>query len=199
MLVPLFLTLFVQPAAILLNQSMTTEEIMRVYIYASQTLLPLGMLLWGMAYLQVWIDSDGEEMLRSVKQGQHSVYPNLFLLVILYSLANIPSHLLALAYQVSNHWQYLRVFAVYIFFVGVLYLLSLLLRSVTIAACVLFIYLFLASMSPERDAYALWNVLRPHELVTAAHFQPYYLVVLSIGVLITLVAVFYEKCRYHFA
>lgn len=59
-------------------------------IMASRILLPPSALLWYMAYLQMWIESEGQEAMRACSKGKHTCAPELMLLAASFMLALLP-------------------------------------------------------------------------------------------------------------
>lgn len=56
-------------------------------IMASRILLPPSALLWYMAYLQMWIESEGQEAMRACSKGKHTCAPELMLLAASFMLS----------------------------------------------------------------------------------------------------------------
>lgn len=74
--------------------------------------------------------------------------------------------------------------------------MTLLFHSVTLASMVIMIYLAFSILPTQALEGASFLVIKLRELATVTNFFSYYVYVLLIGILCTLLAVFYEKRFY---
>ena len=116
------------------------EELQNV-IMASRILLPPGALLWYMAYLQMWIESEGQEAMRACSKGKHTCAPELLLLVGFFMLALLPGAFVAYAAYGPVLHEYLYICVQILWTGGMLYLLSVLLHSVAMGSMIVLSYL----------------------------------------------------------
>ena len=196
-LLPIAFALIVPPAIIFANIGSGIELTRAMYVGMTQTLLPFGVVMWCMAFLQIWIDNDGEEILRA-SSGKRSLCPTLICLVVLYLFVGLPGHLLATYYQVTSIWEFLRLIAIYVCAAAVLYFVALILRSVTLAAMFVFIFLVLGILPFSDLRASVFTIIKPTVLASVDNFLNYYLYVFLAGVLLSIAAVVFEKKFFRF-
>ena len=110
-------------------------------IMASRILLPPSALLWYMAYLQMWIESEGQEAMRACSKGKHTCAPELMLLAASFMLALLPgAFIVSTVYNPMFH-EYFYICVQILWTGGMLYVLSVLLHSVAMSSMLVLSYL----------------------------------------------------------
>ena len=110
-------------------------------IMASRVLLPPSALLWYMAYLQKWIESEGQAAMRACSKGKHTCAPELMLLAGSFMLALLPGAFIVSAVYGSVFHEYLYICVQILWTGGMLYVLSVLLHSVAMSSMLVLSYL----------------------------------------------------------
>lgn len=109
-------------------------------VYGEQAIVPLGGLLWAFAYLQVWVDSDGEETMRACRRGKHVCAAELLMLNIGFTVMLLPALAAGTLFFGSLWTEYLRLITQVFSFTGLYYLVAILLRSVTMGGMLVLAY-----------------------------------------------------------
>lgn len=164
-------------------------------IYGEQAMLPVGALLWAFAYLQVWIDSDGEETMRACRQEKHVCSAELLMLNAGFMVMLLPVLLAGTLFFGSLWAEYARLIVQVFFFTGVFYLASVLLRSVTMSGMLVLayqLYCVFFCRSAEMRGYCL---VRPDAIAGTAGFP--YIPILLFGVAVYLIGAVMEQNLIH--
>lgn len=117
------------------------NEVLQNIIIISRILLPPSALLWYMAYLQMWIESDGQEAMRACSKGKHTCAPELMLLAVYFMLTLLPGVFIVSAVYGSVFHEYLYICVQILWAGGLLYVLSVLLHSVAMSSMLVLSYL----------------------------------------------------------
>ncbi len=117
------------------------ERGLQTFVYAIQVFLPMGALQWAMAYLQVWIDSDGQEAMRACRAGKKSRVRDLSILLLCFFVMLLPGAAYSARFFGFQWKEYARVIVETVFSVSVLYAVSVLLNSVTMGGMMVILYL----------------------------------------------------------
>lgn len=116
------------------------EKSFESVIYAEQTFLPISSLLWPMAYLQIRIESDGEEAMRVCYKGKCSSHVELALLYVGFLIMLAPVFWIASIVYDSVWVEYIRVCSQVLFTMSSFYVMAVLLHSVTMGGMLLAAY-----------------------------------------------------------
>lgn len=115
-------------------------------LYVAQTLIPVSSILWPMAHLQIRVGEDGWEAMRACKRGNSTCLWDLILLELLFLTMLFP---LAAAFSVLFEfriWDFVRLTLQILFAYGVLYLLSIIMRSVSMSGMVVISYFLFSTL-----------------------------------------------------
>ena len=158
----------------------TNEELLEKVVYFIEILLPINGIIWPIAYLQTWIDSECEETLRACRQGSHMCISDLIILNIIYFIMLIPVFLVFQLLKLNLWAEYLRVLVQILFLSGVLYLIVVLLRSVAMGSMLITAYhLFCIFFSGHGDL-RQFCLIRPN--INAEKDTLPYLVIIVVAV-----------------
>ena len=102
------------------------EESRKIFIFMQQTLGPISSYFWLIAYLNVWLDEDGEECIRCSQFKKPSAAGEVLLILILFALMTFPIFLGAHLYYQEGFLEYIRLMSTTSFLISCLYFLSVL-------------------------------------------------------------------------
>lgn len=128
----------------------TQEELLNNTIFTIEAIMPISGLLWILAYLQMWIDSDGEETMRACYRGKHTSSADLIILTIIYLIALIPVFFLFRVAGTDLWQEYFRAVVQTFLYGSILYLAAVGLHSTAMGSMLLLAYhLFCISFSRQ--------------------------------------------------
>lgn len=150
---PIVLLYLLLPAlAMTSDQSLGTEQCCELLSFAVNALLPICAVLWGMAYLQMWIDNEAMETIHACDRGRRTCAGAMVFLGALLWLLALPGSVVAyrtLEYPLA---QWGKLGAEIFFSLTILYLVSILSRSVGAGVIIIVSYLlFCALFSNDSD------------------------------------------------
>ena len=196
-IIPVFSTYVLLPlATILVAKTQNIEQSWALFIYIMQSLLTLLSLLWHLAHLHIWIDSDGEEALRASDKKTYSNMPDVLLLFVIYQIMTLPAFLVGSFYYPFVWFEYLRFFAVTLFLAAGLYLLALLLRSVTMALVIIYAYAFFSISFSSKPEFSSLALLKPDAEIYWEELSAVYLWLIPVAVLLLVAGHLIEKKFY---
>ncbi len=146
--------------------------------YGEQAILPVGGLLWAFAYLQVWVDSDGEETMRACRRGKHVCAAELLMLNIGFAVMLLPALVAGTLFFRPLWTEYARLIPQGFFFTGLFYLAAILLRSVTMGGMLVLVYHLFCVFFCRNVEMRGYCLIRPDALANEAAF-PYIPILLS--------------------
>ena len=140
--------------------NMEANQATKMICYAYQFLLPLTATLWGMTYLQVWIDNPGEEAMRSCCLSRTLVI-DLFVLTISYMTVVLPAFsVITFTYGLSFIEHYRLIIEVFTM-VGLLYAVATGSHSSTIGGVLCICYLIFSTLFARDSAVEAFCIIKP--------------------------------------
>lgn len=191
--VPLFVAYLVLPFFYTSLSNIDDKEyvVQRLY-YIAQTLIPVCSILWPMAYLQILIDSDGQETMRACKHGRYTcvwelVLLELILLFTLAPMAGVSINLFGLRVG-----EFIRLLSQISFAYGLLYFTSILLQSVSMAGMIIVSYLLFSVIFSESEALSKICIIN-NSLVTIDDIMMRYVPAFILAIIFYALGNFFEK------
>ena len=158
------------------------EYMMQRVFYAAQILIPVSGMLWPMVYLQIRIDSDGQEAIRSCQYCSNTCIWDLVLLEAILLLLLAPAIILFSYVYGFRLGEFFRLFTQITFTYGLLYLLSALLQNVSMSGMVVISYMFFSAIFSDNRAIASMCVIQ-NTLTTVDNIVLFYVPILVLSVL----------------
>lgn len=192
-LLPIVLAYVVLPLAVLAAYKEGVEEGLRAFSYSIQTFLPLGVVLWEMAYLQIWIDSAGKEALYACSRGKHRYVLEVNIIMSGFLIMLIPEMIVTVKVFGFLLEEYLRLIVEIAFSVSAVYLLSNLLSSVTMGGMLVILYLLFCIFCAGNELMKDFSILQPNALASAQELKTKYSLIGGMTVVLFCVGYFMEK------
>ena len=167
------------------------EGVLANLIYGEQALLPVGGLLWAFAYLQMWVDSEGEETMRACRRGKYVCAAELLMLTAGFAVMLLPVFAAGMLFFGPLWGEYARLTVQVFFFTGAFYLASILLHSVSMSGMLVLAYhLFCVFFcrSAEMQGYCL---VRPDRM--AGEVPVPYMPLILVGAVMYLIGMQIER------
>lgn len=144
---PIFLVYVLLPGLVVTSsKSLEPERCCEILSFAVNSLLPICAVLWGMAYLQIWIDNDAVETIHACDRGRRTCAGAMAFLGALLWLMALPGSIAAyhaLGYPLAQ-WGKLR--AEIFFSLATLHFVSILTRSVGAGVIAIISYLLFCAL-----------------------------------------------------
>lgn len=173
------------------------EESWILFVFILQTLAPISAIFWLIAYLNLWLDEDGEECIRSSQVKKSSCAGEVALTLLLFALITLPIFGVANFYYDTVFFELLRLISATSFLVSVLYLFALLFRSLTIASMLVFSYAIFSITYSRDEAIQHLCLLRPHVAASAEQILSIYLPLVIVSILLVMLGFMMER-KFHF-
>lgn len=174
-----------------LNQNLEKSWIL--FIFILQTLAPISACFWLIAYLNIWLDEEGEECIRCSQINKPTAAGEVVLILAFFTLLALPIFGVANFYYDMVLFEFLRLISTATFLVSMLYLFSILLRSLTIATMLVLSYA-LFSITYARDGTLQYLcLLRPDAAASAEQVFSVYFILLIISCVMIIMGLIIEK------
>lgn len=169
-LLPILFAYGVLPAAGLAARSETQATVS--VSFAAQLLLPFGAVLWGMSYLQIWIDSAGEEAMLACSKGRTRVV-ELLLLSLFFLSPVFPAYLMLAARFALPFTEYLRLTIQTLILIGLLYGGSAAAHSASLGGMLPIGWLLFSALFTRDESLAAFCIIKPGIVSQAPELQGY--------------------------
>lgn len=150
---PIVLLYLLLPAlAVTAEQNLGAERCCELLSFAANALLPICAVLWGMAYLQLWIDNDAMETIHACDRGRRTCASAMVFLGAVLWLMALPGSVAAYSLLEYPLAQWGKLGTEIFFSLITLYIVSILSRSVGTGVIVIVSYqLFCVLFSNDSD------------------------------------------------
>ncbi len=163
---------------------------------AAHTLIPISAVLLGMAYLQMWIDNDGQEATRACRRGKQTCALAILLLSAYLSLALFPMFCVAY-YAVSFPFaELIKLYAEILFSFCVLYSLSIFTRSVAVGIIAVMTYLLFCIMFCGNASFSNACLIKTTSLATTENVTGLYIPLIFAALVAVALTHIYERMFY---
>lgn len=170
----------------------------RLFVFVLQTLAPLSILFWQMAYLNIWLDEEGEECIRGSSVRKKTAVGEIFLSVILYAIISLPVFLVAHLFFDTAYLEWLRLVSTAIFFVNVYFLLSLVFRSLIVSSMLVFAYACFSILYHGDGALKHLCLLTPRIAVSLEKMVSLYAPLAIVSALLLVLGGVIERCFHYY-
>lgn len=175
--VPIGLAHIALPLAVVTAYMESKETALSTYSALMQIFLPIGAVLWAMAYLQIPFDSAGKETLCSCKRGKRTCLLDIWLIIIGFLIMLIPNMMIATAVFGFLWPEYIRLMVEICFSVSAVYVLTVLCSSVTMGGMVIILYLLFCTICSGTASMEMFSVLEMNVLANVQGLTSKYLLI----------------------
>ncbi|HHX36913.1 MAG TPA: hypothetical protein GX717_02915 [Clostridiaceae bacterium] len=180
--VPIIILYVLMPVACISTfHSANLNESRSMFIYILHSLVPVLSLLWMLAHLQIWIDSEGSEALYANRQRGKGNVPDLLVLLGAYLAMTLPGFAIASHYYRGIWLEWLRFASVVTLLTSAFYVLSITMRSVAMASLITFTYSFISVLYTREASLSHILLLKPHRELIPGELTENYLPFFLIG------------------
>lgn len=197
-LMPIIVLYLILPALTIttaVNQSI--EKSWMMFIFILQTLAPISACFWLIAYLNIWLDEDGEECIRCSQINKPTAVGEVILMLSLFTLLALPIFATASFYYDMVFIEFLRFTISATFLISMLYFFSTLIRSLTISTMLVLSYAVFSITYSRDGALQQFCLLKPYVAVSMDKVFTVYLPLLIISSLLIIMGRIIER-KFHF-
>lgn len=177
-------------------RSLGLSRCLETISYATHTLIPICAVLWGMAYLQMWIDNDGQETIRACSRGKQTCAFAMVFLMLYLTVILLPIYLVAHFLVDYSTSEYIKVFAEMIFSVSMLYFISLVSRTVSVGIITVIAYLLFCVFFSGNAVFAKYCLINPSLIAEFEDVISRYFPLILLSLLLVVISHFYERYLY---
>lgn len=197
----LFLFLFTSyiliPAiSVLTYRTFGVKRCLESISYASHTLIPICSVLWGLVFLQIWVDNDWQETLRACSRGQYVCGINIVISTVAMILMLLPAFFIATEMVGYSTADFIKLSIEVQFCMTILYVIALLARSVTVGVIVVTGYLLFCILFSGNSTFAAFCIIKNGSIASGADIIANYLPMTLIFAGIWSLAASFERFLY---
>lgn len=164
--------------------------------YASHTLIPICSVLWGLVFLQIWVDNDWQEALRACSRGRYICGINVVLSTVVIIIILLPAFFVAAEMVGYSTADFIKLSIEVQFCMTILYVISLLTRSVTVGVIVVTAYLLFCVLFSGNSTFAAFCIIKNGYIASAADIINTYLPMSFICSAIWILSAMFERFLY---